>query len=98
MVKYFAMALALVATLSIADLAQARGRRGCCGGGCNTGGCPGGVCYVAPTKTAATTSDAPPAPVATAPATQPAAVATTTQSAPTYYASSGRRGLFGWRR
>ena len=97
MVKYLAMVVAIVGTLSMADLAEARGRRGC-SSCCNGGGCNGGACYVAPTKTAAVTSDAPPAPIASAPATQPAAVASTSQSAPAYYASSGRRGLFGWRR
>jgi hypothetical protein len=100
MVKYLALTVALVGSLVMVDLAEARGRRGC--SSCGNGGCPGGVCYapVAPTKTAST-DNAPPAPVAeSAPAGQPAAVANTTQSAPrTYYASNtGRRGLFGWRR
>ena len=40
MVKYFALALALVGSLSMADLAEARGRRGC--SSCSVGGgCPG---------------------------------------------------------
>ncbi len=101
MVKYLALTVALVGSLVVVDLAEARGRRGCssCGNG---GGCPGGVCYAPATSyKTASTDNAPPAPVAdSAPATQPAAVANTTQSAPrTYYASNtGRRGLFGWRR
>jgi len=98
MVKYFALALALVGSLAVADLAEARGRRGC--SSCSIGGgCPGGVCYapVAPAKMAAT-DNAPPAIVAT-PETPPAAtVATAAQPAPRYAANSTRRGVFGWRR
>jgi hypothetical protein len=94
MVKYFAMAAALMGTLMIADLAQARGRRGCA----SCGGCPSGVCTVsmaAPEKMA-TTDSAPPG-LATAPA--PAPVATAVTPLPRYYASNtARRGLFGWRR
>ena len=99
MVKYFALALALVGSLALADLAEARGRRGCsnCGGG---GGCPGGVCYapvgVAPSKMAAA-SNAPPAVVASEAQPAPAAVAPA-QPAPRTYANNARRGLFGWRR
>jgi hypothetical protein len=98
MVKYLAMAAALVAVLATADLAQARHRRGCssCSAG---GGCPGGVCSVpgsyAPQKMAAT-DNAPPALAAT-PA--PAPVAAAAQPAQqTYVNNTGRRGLFGWRR
>ena len=101
MVKYFAFTLALVGSLSVADVAEARGRRGC--SSCSVGGgCPGGVCYapvatVQPGKMAAT-DDAPPAVVAT-PEVRPAApVATATQPAPRTYASNVRRGLFGRRR
>ena len=100
MVKYFALALALVGFLTLADSADARGRRGCAS--CNVGGgCPGGVCYApvasyGPGKMAAT-DNAPPVVADTeAPPAAPAAVAT--QSAPRYYANSGRRGLFGRRR
>jgi hypothetical protein len=97
MVKYFALALALVGSLAVADLAEARGRRGC--SSCSVGGgCPGGVCYapVAPAKMAAT-SNAPPPAVVAAPDAPPAAAA---QPAPRSYATSSnaRRGLFGWRR
>jgi hypothetical protein len=87
MVKYFAMAAALVASLAVADSAQAFGRHGC--KSCSAGGCPGGVCAVpvAPSKMAAAT-DAPPAPAPVVAAAQP-----TTNS----YAVA-RRGRFGWRR
>jgi hypothetical protein len=94
MVKFFAMAAAIVGTLMVADWAQARGRHGCS----SCGGCPGGVCAVpvAPGKSASL-DNAPPGLVGSpAPA---APVATATQPAPTYYASTtARRGLFGWRR
>lgn len=97
MVKYFAVLMALVATLAVADLAEARGRRGCssCSAG---GGCPGGVCAVpyAPGKMAVT-GDAPPAVVAETPASAPVATVAPTAAAPRY-ASNARRGLFGWRR
>jgi len=100
MVKHFAMAAAIIGTLMAADLAQARGRHGCasCGGGYAAGGCPGGVCAVpvAPGKSASI-GNAPPG-LVTSPASATPAVAAA-QPAPTYYAnSSGRRGLFGWRR
>ena len=99
MVKYFMVALALVASLAIADLAEARGRRGCAS--CNVGGgCPGGVCAVpvAPGKMAV--NDAPPAAVVEQVTPAPAVAVTTAPAAtPRYYAnSSARRGLFGWRR
>ena len=100
MVKYLAVVVALVGSLAISELAEARGRRGCssCGTG---GGCPGGVCYttVAPEKSAYS-SNAPVAPIASTNGTaQPVVAATTSQTAPRYYnASSSRRGLFGWRR
>ena len=89
MVKYLALAVALVFSLVVVDLAQA-GRR--CHGGCGGGGCPGGVCAVpvVPGPPAASVTNAPPAAVVVAPA--PA-----TQTAPQYY-TSARRGLFGWRR
>jgi len=89
MVKYLALAVALVVSLVVVDLAQA-GRR--CHGGCCGGGCPGGVCAVpvVPGPPAASVTNAPPAAVVVAPA--PA-----TQPAPQYY-TCARRGLFGWRR
>ena len=100
MVKYLSIAASLIASLAITDLAQARHRRGCssCSAG---GGCPGGVCAMPvapmPGKYGAV-SDAPPAVVAS-PAPAPAPIATAAQPAPrTYTYSSGRRGLFGWRR
>lgn len=85
MVKYLALAVALVFSFVVVDMAQAGRRCKSCGG------CPGGVCHVevvpvAPPAAAAT--NAPPAAIVTAaPATQPA---------PQY--TSVRRGLFGWRR
>jgi hypothetical protein len=99
MVKYLAIAVTFVASLMIADLAQARGRHGCAS--CSAGGygCPGGVCAVpvAPGKSAVT-GDAPPALVATPP-TSPAPAVAPAQPAPqTYFTSTARRGLFGWRR
>ena len=57
MVKYFAVGLVLAASLTLATVADARGRGGCSGGSCGTnyyapaysyGGCPGGACGVAP--------------------------------------------------
>ena len=98
MVKYFAVIAALVASLAVADLAEARGRRGCAS--CTpSGGCPGGVCALpaaAPAKMAAV-SDAPPV-VATENSTPAAVAAGTHQPAPTYYTNTARRGVFGWRR
>lgn len=88
MVKYLAVMTAVVVSLVAADMAEA-GRR--CKS-CST--CPGGVCYVAPSKTAAVTSDAPP--VASAPAASAPVVAAAPAPAPVYY-SSARRGLFGRR-
>jgi hypothetical protein len=90
MVKYLALAAALVVSLVAVDMAQA-GRRckSCCGGG----GCPGGVCHVevVPVAPTAAVTNAPPvAVVRTEVAPAPAA-------APQYY-TSARRGLFGWRR
>jgi hypothetical protein len=94
MVKYLALMAVVVGSLAAVDVAQARHRRGCssCYGG---GGCAGGVCAVpyapapaAPVKAAVV---APGAPVVAASPTAPVA------TAPVYY-TSGRRGLFGWRR
>ena len=96
MVKYLAVVVALVGSLAIAELAEARGRRGCS----SCGGCSNGVCYttVAPEKSAYT-SDAPATPVARANGTaQPAATVTTAQPVRYSNASYSRRGLFGWRR
>jgi hypothetical protein len=97
MVKYLAMVAAVLASLMVADSAQAFGHRGCksCKSCCNGGGCPGGVCAipVAPGKMAATT-DAPPG-LAAAPAAEVAPVAVAPVA--NQYASAGRRGLFGRR-
>lgn len=85
MVKYLALAVALVVSLVAVDIAQAGRKCKSCGG------CPGGVCHVevVPVAPTATATNAPPAAVVTvAPASQPA---------PQYY-TSARRGLFGWRR
>jgi hypothetical protein len=101
MVKYFALALALVGSLSVADLAEARGRRGC--SSCSVGGgCPGGVCYapagaIAPSKMAAT-DNAPPAVVGTTEVPPAAPVVTATQPAPRSYVNNARRGFFARRR
>jgi len=97
MVKYLAMAAALVGSVAIADLAQARGRHGCatCGAVAYGGGCPGGVCSapVAPAKMAMADGAVPA--VEGAPSAAPVA----TQPAPrTYVNNTARRGLFGWRR
>lgn len=98
MVRYFVIAAALVASLAVADLAEARGRRGCAS--CNVGGgCPGGVCALpaAPAKMAAT--DAPPAAVVEQSTPAPAVATTSAPAAPRYYTNNtARRGFFGWRR
>ena len=82
MVKYLALAVALVVSLVAVDMAQAGRKCKSCGG------CPGGVCHVevVPVAPAAAITNAPPAAVVAAPA-----------PAPQYY-TSARRGLFGWRR
>lgn len=87
MVKYLALAVALVAGLIVVDMAQAGRRCKSCGG------CPGGVCHVevVPVPAAAITNAPPAAVVKTQVA--PSAV----QPAPQYY-TGARRGLFGWRR
>jgi hypothetical protein len=87
MIKYVAFAAAVVVSLVAADLAQARGHRGC------SSCCSNGTCAVtyAPAKGAAVTGTAP-AVVSTQPAA-PAVVAT-----PAPYYSTARRGIFGWRR
>jgi len=85
MVKFLALAAAMVVSLVAVDMAQAGRRCKSCGG------CPGGVCHVevVPVAPAGASVNAPPAAVVTvAPATQPA---------PQYY-TNVRRGLFGWRR
>ena len=100
MVKYLALALALVGTLALADSADARGRRGCAS--CNVGGgCPGGVCYApvatyGPGKMAAVDNAPPAVAQSEVPPAAPAAVAA--QPAPRSYANNVRRGLFGRRR
>jgi hypothetical protein len=98
MVKYLAMAAALMASLVIADQAQARGRRGCS----SCGGCAGGSCYapvapVAPGKYSSM-DNAPPG-LVTAPAVVTAPIATVQPATNyNYYnASAPRRGLFGRR-
>jgi hypothetical protein len=108
MVKYFAMAAALASSLVLADLAQARGRHGGCAscsaggysGGYAAGGCPGGVCSVsmgpAPMKMAVVTA---PQPMEVAAVATPMPVVTTAQPVTQpYFATTPRRGLFGWRR
>ena len=98
MVKFLGIIAVVVASLTIAQQAQAR--HGCrsCGGG-YAGGCPGGNCavtYAAPAKSA-DMSNAPPG-LAAAPTSSSAAVATTARPAPTSYAYvPARRGLFGRR-
>ncbi len=99
MVKYLAMIAAVLASLAIAEQAQAFGRHGCrsCGGG-YAGGCPGGNCAVsyAPSKSAAVTNAPPGLADSSAPA--PDAAVTTSQPTPTTYAyTPARRGLFGRR-
>ena len=91
MVKYLALAAALVVSLVAVDMAQAGRRCKSCGHG---GGCPGGVCHV----------EVVPVPVAPAPpgasagvVKSNATVAPASQPAPQYY-TGARRGLFGWRR
>jgi len=94
MVKYLTIAAALMASLMIADQAQARGRRGCS----SCGGCSGGSCYapVAPGKYSSI-DNAPPG-LATAPAVDSAPVAAAQPATANYYnASAPRRGLFGRR-
>ncbi len=93
MVKYLAIAAALMASLVIADQAQARGRRGCS----SCGGCPGGVCAVpvSPEKQASI-NNAPPG-LASAPAADSAPVAAAQPATVNYNASAPRRGLFGRR-
>jgi hypothetical protein len=85
MVKFLALAVAVVVSLVAVDMAQAGRRCKSCGG------CPGGVCHVEVVPVAAVTNAPPAAVVKTEVA--PAAV----QPAPQYY-TSARRGLFGWRR
>jgi len=110
MVKYLALAMALVGSLVVVDLAEAgkhhrRGGGGCQGGncyaapvGCANGACAEGVPYDgAPPAT----GGAPLAPEATSAPVAPAAVTVTVAPAaqPTQYISTGyRRGLFGRRR
>jgi hypothetical protein len=102
MVKFFAMVAAIVATLAVTNLAEARGRHGCASCAMAGGGCPGGVCAMpvaSPGKMAYAPVAA--APVVATPATaQPAPAVVATPAAPTYYAnySASRRGVFGWRR
>ena len=87
MVKNIAMAVALFASLMVADQAFARGHRGCK----SCGGCPGGVCSVpVSSEKQAYTTNAPPG-------TASAPVVASAPAAPTYYASAPRRGLFGRR-
>jgi len=88
MVKFLAVLVVLGGSLVAVGAAEARGHhRGCS----SCGGCAGGACYApgvyAPVKAAAV---APTGPVV--------AAAPTTAPAPTYYASTARRGLFGFRR
>jgi hypothetical protein len=92
MVKYLALAAVIVGSLAVADIAEARGRRGC--STCNSGGgCPGGVCAVqyAP-------GPMPVAPMKAAEVAPAAPVVAAAPAAPTYYTTNARRGLFGRRR
>ena len=87
MVKNIALALAIVASLTVADEAFARGRKGCK----SCGGCPGGVCYVPASSEKQAATNAPPS-------GESAPVVTAAPAAQTYYyANTGRRGLFGRR-
>lgn len=95
MVKYLALVAVVFGSLAVADIAEARGRRGCSTCYNGGGGCPGGVCAVpyapapvAPVKAAVVAPATPE--VAVAPAAAPVA--------PRYYTTNARRGLFGWRR
>ena len=82
MVKYLALAVVMLGSLVMVDMASARGHRGCR----SCGGCQGGECAVpvayGPAKAAVVAPGAPV--VAATPAPQ--------------YTISARRGLFGWRR
>ena len=100
MVKYLAIAAALVASLVIADQAQARGRRGCssCGGGYVANGCAGGSCYAPAAPGKYSSMDNAPPGLASAPAVEAAPVALAQPATTNYYnASAPRRGLFGRR-
>ena len=90
MVKYFALALALVGSVAMADLAEARSRRG---------GCPGGACNAsfAPAKMAAT-DNAPPAVAADPEASSAAPAAAAAQPASRFFGNSARRNVLAWRR
>lgn len=91
MVKYLALAGALVFSLVMVNLAQAgRHCRSC-------GGCPGGVCHVEVVPGPAPVAPGAAPPAASATETAPAVVAAPTgQPAPQF--TSYRRGLFGRRR
>ena len=97
MVKYLGIVAVIIASMTVAQQAQAR--HGCrsCGGG-YSGGCPGGTCavtYAAPGKYSAVTNAPPGLAAAPAPATP---AVTTAQPTPTNYAyAPARRGLFGRR-
>jgi hypothetical protein len=82
MVKYFALLAVMALSLVAVDVASARGRRGCS----TCGGCPGGVCYApaVPVKAAGGAPTAGPVVAEAAPAP--------------VYATTARRGLFGFRR
>src|SRR5688500_11860326 len=99
MVKYLALAAALVVSLVMVDMAQAGRRCKSCGGG-SYGGCPGGVWAVPVVPGGEMIPVAPGAPpAAAAKKVTPAVVAApVAQPAPQYYTSSARRGLFGRRR
>jgi hypothetical protein len=114
MVKYFALAMALVGSLVVADLAQAGHRHhrrgGCQGGNCYAGpsNCSGGNCYAPVTGYAPVGGKQeylPAAPVgpiqkgaAVAPAPAPVATVAPAPVAQSQYVSTPRRGLFGRRR
>ena len=100
MVKYLAIAAAVVASLMIADQAQARGRRGCSScGGYVANGCSGGSCYAPAAPGKYSSLDNAPPGLVTAPAvvTAPVANVQPTTNYNYYNASAPRRGLFGRR-
>ena len=87
--KYFVIALAIVASLATADFAQARGRRGCS----SCGSCAGGACDV---KGAAVQAPYQKGASIEAPPADTALVAAPTPAAQTYASTNVRR--FGFRR
>jgi len=99
MVKYLAIAAALMASLMIAEQAQARGRRGCSScGGYVANGCSGGSCYAPAAPGKYSSIDNAPPGLASAPVADTAPVVVAQPATTNYYnASAPRRGLFGRR-